>query len=123
MNKERGPKDLELSGKTARVVQTDIRRTRSMCIKKDQGRVERRLRWRDDFLRSTDHEGRVCDLHACGDVDPGDYQWRCIPEGMPYARVQSKILATRQEDALRLVQYRLSEAARGRFCFTANGIP
>ena len=55
---------LPLPRKTAKMMRVDLRRARAAWIKQGRGKVERRTRWKSDFLRTVDHEGQVCDFHA-----------------------------------------------------------
>jgi len=55
---------LNLPDKAAQMLNADLRRARARWIREVPGKVERRLRRESDFLRTVDHENRVCDFHA-----------------------------------------------------------
>jgi len=55
---------LRLPDKAAQMLNADLRRARARWIGGVPGTAERHLRRESDFLRTVDHENRVCDFHA-----------------------------------------------------------
>ncbi len=53
-----------LPDKAAQMLNADLRRARARWIREVPGKAERRLRRESDFLKTIDHENRVCDFHA-----------------------------------------------------------
>ncbi|MEK6677035.1 MAG: site-specific integrase, partial [Planctomycetota bacterium] len=63
-NKAAGESVFQLPDKAARMINVDLRCARARWIKEVASKAQRRLRLKTDFLKTTDHDNRVCDFHA-----------------------------------------------------------